>query len=244
MNCIHRLPQLSLSALLLLNPLHAADKDTKPLIEPPVVVAAYDGKPVCAPKGAIILFDGSSTENWKGRVKKGDPTQDDTVKWRLDKEGFLEVVKGTGSIALRDAPLTTGHLHIEWATPSQVKGKGQGRGNSGVFIAGFPEVQVLDSWENVTYFDGQAGALYKRSEPLVNASRPPGKWQCYDIYIQRATENTKASITVFHNGHLIQDAYPSNDRRKNGGLNFQDHGNPVRYRNIWFLEGATLWNKQ
>ena len=167
MNCIHRLPQLSLSALLLLNPLHAADKDKKPLIEPPVVVAAYDGKPVCAPKGAIILFDGSSTENWKGRVKKGDPTQDDTVKWRLDKEGFLEVVKGTGSIALRDAPLTTGHLHIEWATPSQVKGKGQGRGNSGVFIAGFPEVQVLDSWENVTYFDGQAGALYKRSEPLV-----------------------------------------------------------------------------
>ena len=231
----------SVAALFLYLPLSAKDEGKK-LIEPPVVEPKYDGKPVSAPKGAIILFDGMNTKQWKGQVKKDDPNKDDTVKWRLDKAGFMEVVKGTGSIALSEAPITTGHLHIEWATPSEVKGKGQGRGNSGVFLTGFPEVQVLDSWENVTYFDGQAGALYKRSAPLVNASRPPGKWQCYDIYVQRATEDTKASLTVFHNGHLIQDGYTTNDRRKNGGLSFQDHGNPVRYRNIWFLEGATLWS--
>lgn len=226
---------------ILMPALMAKDEQKKNLVEPPVVEAAYDGKPVPPPCGAVILFDGKDTYQWKGRVKKEDPAKDDSVKWRLDPAGFLEVVKGTGSISLREAPITSGHLHIEWATPAEVKGKGQGRGNSGVFIAGFPEVQVLDSWENVTYFDGQAGALYKRSEPIVNASRPPGKWQCYDIFIQRRTESTPASITVFHNGHLIQDGYTSNDRRQNGGLNFQDHGNPVRYRNIWFKEGAQLW---
>ena len=219
--------------------LFAAENPAPVLVEPPKVVAAYEGKPVPAPKGAIILFDGKDTNQWKGRVNKDDPTKDDSVKWRLDNEGFLEVVKGTGSIVTREAPITTGHLHIEWATPEEVKGKGQGRGNSGVFISGFPEVQVLDSWENVTYFDGQAGALYKKSAPLVNASRPPGKWQCYDIYIQRATEDHQASITVFHNGHLIQEGFQTNDRRQNGTLSFQDHGNPVRFRNIWFKEGVT-----
>jgi hypothetical protein len=191
--------------------LFAAENPASVLVEPPKVVAAYEGKPVPAPEGAIILFDGKDTNQWKGRVNKDDPTKDDSVKWRLDKEGYLEVVKG----------------------------KGQGRGNSGVFISGFPEVQVLDSWENVTYFDGQAGALYKKSAPLVNASRPPGKWQCYDIYIQRATEDHQASITVFHNGHLIQDRFQTNDRRQSGTLSFQDHGNPVRFRNIWFKEGVT-----
>ena len=241
MNFIRLLILQFVASLIPYFPLSAEDKDVK-LIEPPVVLAAFNGKPVPAPDRAIILFDGKDTKQWKGHVKKYDPTKDDTVKWRLDKEGYMEVVKGTGSIALRESPITTGHLHIEWATPADVKGKGQGRGNSGVFISGFPEVQVLDSWENVTYFDGQAGALYKRSAPLVNASRPPGKWQCYDIYVQRASESTKACLTVFHNGHLIQDNYTTNDRRKNGGLSFQDHGNPVRYRNIWFLEGATLWS--
>jgi hypothetical protein len=222
-------------------PLAAKDEPKKDLAAPQMVDAAYDGKPVPAPAGAVILFNGKDTANWKGQVRKNDPTNDDSVKWRLDSEGFLEVLKGTGSLTTRDAPITSGHLHIEWATPEEVKGSGQGRGNSGVFISGFPELQVLDSWENETYFDGQAGALYKRSVPLVNASRPPGQWQCYDIYIQRATNDTPATFSAFHNGHLIQDGYTTNDKRKDGTLSFQDHGNPVRYRNIWFIEGAKLW---
>ncbi len=151
----------------------------------------------------------------------------------------MEVVPKTGFLRTREKVITSGHLHIEWATPAVVKGNGQGRGNSGVFIGGFPEVQVLDSYENTTYPDGQAGALYKRSIPLVNACRKPGEWQCYDITIERAVikdgKVTKpARLTVKHNNVLIQDGYETNNRELTGTLGLQDHGNPVRYRNIWF----------
>jgi len=136
-------------------------------------------------------------------------------------------------------------LHIEWATPSEVKGKGQGRGNSGVYIHG-TEIQVLDSYDNETYFNGQAGAIYGQHPPLVNASRPPGEWQTYDIIYTAAKfgDDGKlvrpASFTAFHNGVLIQDhaivKSPGSGKKnsvRQGSLHLQDHGNPVRYRNIW-----------
>jgi hypothetical protein len=151
----------------------------------------------------------------------------------------MEVVPKTGMIQTTKPVITSGHLHIEWATPSEVKGTGQGRGNSGVFIEGLPELQVLDSYDNKTYFDGQAGAFYKQRPPSVNACRGPGLWQCYDIHLTRATvENGKvvkpATVTVFHNNVLVQDKFEFSNPTQAGTLKFQDHNNPVRYRNIWF----------
>jgi hypothetical protein len=122
-----------------------------------------------------------------------------------------------------------------------VVGRGQGRGNSGVFIQGFPEVQILDSYNNPTYFDGQASALYKHAPPLANASRSPGKWQKYDIYFTRAELDDRgklkkpAYLTVYHNGILTQDKIPFHNVAQKGTLSFQDHNNPGRFRNIWFV---------
>lgn len=215
-------------------------KDTRPL--PPVVEPQYDGTPVPAPEGAIMLFDGKDLSQWRQPPRKGAADQTDAPKWKVEN-GYMEVVRKTGYLRTREKPITSGHLHIEWATPAEVKGSGQGRGNSGVFIGGFPEVQVLDSFENTTYPDGQAGALYKQSIPLVNASRKPGEWQCYDITIERAVvaegKVTKpARITVKHNNVLIQDGWETKNRDQAGTLSLQDHGNPVRYRNIWFKPNA------
>ena len=161
----------SLAILLAACHLGAKDQPKKNLVEPPVVEAAYDGKPVPAPCGAVILFDGKGISQWKGRVKKDDPTKDDSVKWRLAPEGYLEVVKGSGSIGLRERPLRLG---ISTSSGQRLRSEGKeqrAREQRGLYRR-FPEVQVLDSYENVTYFDGQAGALYKKNEPIVNASRP------------------------------------------------------------------------
>jgi hypothetical protein len=206
--------------------------------EPVVVEPKYDGTPVPPPQGAVVLFDGKDVSRWKLEPKKKGQAADETVQWKIEN-GYLEVVPKTGMLCTRERTITSGHLHIEWATPSEVKGNGQGRGNSGVFIEGFPEVQVLDSFDNKTYFDGQAAALYKQRPPLVNACRGPGLWQCYDIHVTRATvENGKtvkpATITVLHNNVLVQDKIEFSNPLQAGTLKFQDHGNPVRYRNLWF----------
>lgn len=229
---------LSLSTVQLVS---AADKkDERPL--PPVVEPQYDGALVPAPEGAIILFEGKDLSRWAQTPRKDAPDQSDAPKWKVEN-GYMEVVPKTGYLRTREKVISSGHLHLEWATPAEVKGSGQGRGNSGVFIGGFPEVQVLDSYENTTYPDGQAGALYKRSIPLVNASRKPGEWQCYDITIERAVIADgkvvkPARITVKHNNVLIQDGWETNNRDQDGTLSLQDHGNPVRYRNIWFKPSA------
>lgn len=206
--------------------------------EPVVVEPEYEGQPVPAPHGSLVLFNGQDAALWIQIPRKEDADQTERFRWKLEHD-FMEVVPRTGFISTRGKPITSGHLHIEWATPAEVKGDGQGRGNSGVFIEGFPELQVLDSFHNKTYFDGQAGAFYKNRPPLVNASRGPGLWQCYDIEIQRATvENGKVSkpalITVRHNGVLVQDKFTSSSPVQAGTLRFQDHLNPVRFRNIWF----------
>jgi hypothetical protein len=206
-------------------PRHSMERPRPPVVEP-----KYDGKPVAAPAGAVILFDGTSLEAWKSR--------DQPAKWRL-ADGFMEVVAGTGPLKCQIPMKGDGHLHLEWATPSEVKGSGQGRGNSGVFIEGFPEVQVLDSYQNDTYPDGQAAALYGIQPPLANACRKPGEWQTYDIVIQRAKVEDgkvvrKARLSVTHNGVLVQDAVEIDTKTESSLLEFQDHGNPMRFRNIWF----------
>lgn len=229
---------LAVSILLPAALLAADTNKVAALTEPPVVEPKFDGTPVPPSQGAKILFDGASAASWKQVPKTKQPAASDAVQWKIEN-GYLEVVPKTGMLCTREPAITSGHLHIEWATPAEVKGSGQGRGNSGVFIEGFPELQVLDSYNNKTYFDGQAGALYKHRPPLVNASRKPGEWQAYDIDIQRAkVEGGKvvkpANLTVYHNNVLVQDKVEFQSPQQAGTLKFQDHGNPVRYRNIWF----------
>ena len=207
------------------------------------VIVTPGATPGAPPSDAIILFDGKDLSQWK------NPSDGGEAKWEV-KNGFMQVVPRAGGIATKQE-FGDCQLHIEWATPSEVKGEGQGRGNSGVFLMGHYEVQVLDSYENKTYFHGQAGAVYKQHAPLVNASRKPGEWQTYDIiftgpqFDEIGKPVRRAHITVIHNGVLIQnnvEIYGEtwNDRAPlyiahppKGPLSLQNHGDLVRYRNIW-----------
>jgi len=188
-----------------------------------------------------VLFDGTDLSQWAA--------DSGPAKWKVDS-GYMEVVAGTGSIHTARG-FGDCQLHVEWMTPLPPQGEGQERGNSGVFLMGHYEIQVLDSYDNKTYFHGQAGSVYKQYAPLVNASRPPGQWQSYDIIFRapRFDEQGKpierARVTVLHNGALIQNnveifGNTYNDRAAVytahaplEPLRLQDHGNPVRYRNIW-----------
>ncbi|VGO12239.1 hypothetical protein PDESU_00790 [Pontiella desulfatans] len=227
---------------------HETDEAKQP--QPPIVVpgtASCGEKVGTAPSDAIVLFDGTpeSLENWTDT--KGNKT-----KW-VFVDGALESVKKAGYIQTKEK-FGSCQLHVEWASPSTVKGSGQGRGNSGVFLMGTYEVQVLDCYDNKTYPDGQAAALYGRKKPLVNASRKPGEWQTYDIVFHRPIFDgsgnvlRKATFTVLHNGVLVQDhvflsggtgwkgAHSASDYQAHADalpISLQDHGNPVRYRNIW-----------
>ncbi len=192
------------------------------------------------PSDAVVLFDGKDLAKWQS--EKGTE-----AKWKLLGDGSMEV-NGTGSIMTKEE-FGDCQLHVEWATPGEVKGDGQGRGNSGVYLQGRYEIQVLDSYNNKTYFNGQAGAFYGNAAPLVNASRKPGEWQTYDIvyHAPKPSEDGKSvvpgSFTVLHNGVLVQDQTPVKGDATTaakfkgvtpkGPLLLQDHGNPVRYRNIW-----------
>jgi hypothetical protein len=206
----------------------------------PKVVTPGDapGKP---PSDAIVLFDGTDLSKW--RNAKGE-----APAWKVEN-GYMEVTPKSGGIWTREE-FGDCQLHIEWATPNPPRGESQGRGNSGVFLLGQYEVQVLDSYENVTYADGQAGALYGQYPPLVNASRRPGEWQAYDILFTaprvKDGQVEPARITVIHNGVAIHHGTallgPSQHRRvaqypaqpaTRGPIHLQDHGDPVRFRNIW-----------
>lgn len=206
---------------------------------------SYQNLPVQPPSDALVLFDGLNLSQWQSR--KGG-----AALWKVEN-GYMEVVKKTGVIQTKQA-FGDCQLHIEWAAPEKVRGKSQGRGNSGVFLMGLYEVQVLDSYNNETYPDGQAAAIYGQYPPLANACRPPGHWQTYDI-IFRAPRFERdgmlaspARMTVFHNNVLVQDNVsltgPTAHKRRPPykmhadklPLMLQDHGNPVRYRNIWLRE--------
>jgi hypothetical protein len=212
----------------------------------PPVVAPADGfigtKP---PADAIVLFDGSNLAAWKAR--SGGP-----AAWRV-ADGVMETKPGAGPIETK-AKFGDIQLHVEWAAPNPPKGKGQDRGNSGVFLMGQFEIQVLDSYKADTYADGQAGAIYGQYPPLFNAARPPGEWQTYDIAFRRPRFDNAGSlleparVTVFHNGILVQNneeplgpthwlrSTPYAKRVDRGPISLQDHDHPVRYRNIWLRE--------
>jgi hypothetical protein len=212
---------------------------------PPVVHPAPAGLPVTPPSDAVVLFDGHDLSKW--RNQDGGP-----AKW-LVRDGYMQVAPGTGAIATAQG-FGDVQLHVEWATPNPAKGSDQDRGNSGVFLMGRYEVQVLDSYGNVTYPDGQAAALYGQYPPLVNASRAPGEWQIYDIVFHRprfgpgGTLVSPARVTVLHNGVLVQDNValtgPTAHQRRPPyeahpdrlPLSLQDHEHPVRYRNLWVRE--------
>ncbi len=211
-----------------------ADPVPEPTVEPRVIDA---GPP---PSDAIVLFDGKNLSKWVG--KDNAP-----AKWDV-KNGVI-TANGSGSIFTKEE-FGDCQIHVEWASPSEVKGEGQGRGNSGIYIQNRYEIQVLDSYHNTTYFHGQAGSVYKQHAPLVNASRKPGEWQTYEIifHAPRFEGNkllTPARVTVLHNGVLVQDNVEILGTTTHIGepkyephplkqpLQLQDHHNPVRFRNIW-----------
>lgn len=210
----------------------------------PVPPMVTPGNGTAAPSDAIVLFNGTDLSAW----------EDDSghaARWKV-ADGAMTAAAGSGPIRTRRSFGDT-QLHIEWRTPAEVKGEGQERGNSGVFLQGRYEVQVLDSWDNRTYSNGQAASVYKQYIPLVNASRRPGEWQSYDIVFRAPRFTADGSlerpgyVTVLHNGVLVQDhvelkgvtVYRGQPFYKAHGaepLMLQDHGNPVSYRNIWIRE--------
>lgn len=218
------------------------------IMEPEVQIVQPGAESGMPPSDAIILFDGTDI-NMEWEDTKGNPS-----KWMV-ADGAMICVKGSGNIQTK-RKFTDFQLHIEWRTPSEVSGTGQGRGNSGVFLQGLYEIQVLDSYENRTYRNGQAGSLYKQYAPLVNSCRMPGEWQAYDIIYtaprfagDSTAYFTPPCVTVLHNGVLIQNnvslrgptlyiGIPEYSVREHGPLPLvlQDHGNPVAFRNIWIRE--------
>jgi hypothetical protein len=212
--------------------------------EPKVVDPGAPGGP---PSDAVVLFDGKDLSKWNGgeawEVRDGVATarrQDITTK---DSFGDCQ-------------------LHVEFATPAEVRGTGQGRGNSGVYLMGKYEVQILDSYQNQTYFDGQCASIYKQTPPIVNASRKPGEWQTYDIlweaprFKEDGTVARPAYVTVLHNGVVVQNHFellggtfydqpPKYTKHAEKGLiQLQNHGNPVRFRNIWVREMKPIEGKK
>jgi hypothetical protein len=216
--------------------------------QPPVVTPgtfSTPGQPGRPPSDAVVLFDGTQATlaMWEADKDPAEPT-----KW-IVKDGTLQCVPGSGYIRTKES-FGDCQLHVEWAAPTKVEGNSQGRGNSGIFLMGQTEIQVLDNYNNPTYADGAAGSLYGVNPPHANALHAPGEWQVYDIIFRRPVfKNGKmldsGRFTVMLNGVVIQDSTPlegggghkgrSNDHPllDKGPLKLQDHGNPVRYRNIW-----------
>jgi hypothetical protein len=211
----------------------------QPRIVTPADTFSHGAKP---PSDATVLFDGNDLSQWT--VNNAPP------RWKVEN-GYMEVVGGTGSIRTKER-FADFQLHIEFATPAEVKGNGQGRGNSGILFNGNYEVQVLDSYDNPTYPDGQAGGLYGQTPPLANASKPPGQWQSYDIIWESPRWDAdqklvkKAAVTVIHNGVVLHHRreFSGNTPHQNNGnydrphdpevfIQLQDHGNPMRFRNVW-----------
>jgi len=223
--------------------IHDPNRPLPPVITPGT--ASTQEKPGTAPSDAVVLFDGKDLSKWVD--KDGKP-----AKWKV-QNGYMEVVPGTGNISTHDS-YGDCQLHVEFAEPSPAHGESQERGNSGVFLMGLYEIQVLDSYENKTYADGQAASVYGQYPPLVNASRPPAKWQAYDIIFHGARFAAggkllrPARVTVLHNGVLVQDnvemtgptAHGERPPYKAGPeklpLGLQDHEMLVRFRNIWIRE--------
>ncbi len=219
--------------------LWGAIKEYKSGVVWPVPKVVDPGTAGSAPADAIVLFDGKDLSAWQ-----------DAEKWAI-QDGYVEA--HGGSITTKQA-FGDCQLHLEWCAPEEVSGKGQGRGNSGVYLMGKYEIQILDSCENDTYPDGQAGAVYKQHPPLVNACRKPGQWQTYDILFTAPRFDkagkllTPACITLLHNGVVVQNHFELTGDTSyvraplyaphppKLPLSLQYHRNPVRFRNIWIRE--------
>jgi len=222
---------------------HDGTRPQPPIVDPGA--PSTQERPGTPPSDAIVLFDGTDLSAW--RSGRGG-----SAGWKVE-DGAMVIEPGSGSIS------TVGQfgdcqLHIEFATPQDVRGRGQGRGNSGVMFFERYEIQILDSDENKTYPDGQAAAIYGQFPPLVNASRPPGQWQSFDILFRAPVFDEEgelvkpAVVTMFHNGVLVHDhveligavAFRAvgeySPHGPKGSILLQDHGNPVRFRNIWVRE--------
>jgi hypothetical protein len=228
------------------------DNRPKPPIITPGTASTQEqaGKP---PSDAIVLFNGKDLSNWENvHMVNNEPKDPGPAKWAV-KDGYFEVVPHTGMLRTK-AAYGDCQLHVEFAEPVPPVGTGQGRGNSGVFLQGLYEIQVLDSYDNPTYADGGVGGVYGQYPPLVTAARKPGEWQMYDIFFHgpRFDANgkllRKATVTVVLNGVLIQDHVeimgptahharpPYTPTPEKMPLMLQDHGNPVRFRNLWIRE--------
>lgn len=225
-------------------PIHDRSRPAPPVVEPGT--ASTEAEPGRPPSDAVVLFDGKDLSAWR------DPKSGGPARWAI-REGALVVTGGTGGIETVRA-FGDCQLHLEWATPAPPEGEDQDRGNSGVYLMGLYELQILDSYRSATYPDGQAAAIFGQYPPLVNASRPPGVWQSYDVVFHRPRFGpdrnllAPARMTVLHNGVLVQDdaaltgptAYkhrpPYAAHPDRLPLFLQDHGHPVRFRNIWIRE--------
>lgn len=222
--------------------------------QPRVVTPGTEGtqeRPGKAPSDANILFDGTDLSGWVSVKQDGE-----AAPWKVEN-GYMEVAPKTGDIRTTQE-LGDCHLHVEWRAPAEVVGDSQGRGNSGVFLMGRYEIQVLDCYNNPTYADGTAGAIYGEYPPLVNATRKPGEWQTYDIiWVAPRFDGEKLLsppyATIILNGVVVQyhrELIGPTSHRKvvdwvshppTGPLRLQDHGNPMRFRNIWYRP-LTGWN--
>jgi hypothetical protein len=230
--------------------------EVKHIMDPEVKVVQPGLTDDLAPSDAIVLFDGKDlNKEWEESYYRfgAPPTVKSPVSWII-KDGAMESTKSSGSLQTKRS-FNDFQLHIEWRTPSLITGEGQGRGNSGVIIEGQYEVQILDSYNNRTYRNGQAGAVYMQYAPLVNVSRKPGEWQSYDIiftaprFKDSTSYFTAPRITVFQNGVLVQNnvtiqgptvfpGIPAYDIKQHGPapILLQQHGNPVSFRNVWIRE--------
>ena len=264
--------KLLVISLLAANALSAQEILLKPeqteFYEPVPKIVAPAAKVGDAPSDAIVLFDGKNFDNFmqdadgsavkwtmnKDRVLGRDFTVSNApVKWKLNGDGSMTVVGGMGDIKTKQL-FGDCQLHVEWRSPMESDSlKGQKKGNSGVFIQERYEVQVLNNYQNTTYSNGQAGAIYKQTPPMANACRPMGEWNSYDIiytaprFNRNGGQEQPPKVTVIHNGVVVQNATiiqgsteyigaPKVSAHGKGALKFQDHGNAVSYRNIWIRE--------
>ena len=223
-------------------PKHMQPRHTEFWQPQPAVVTPGDGH--TAPSDAIVLFDGSNLDEWEG-------PNGAAPGWKVE-DGVLTIVPGTGEIMTKRS-FGDIQLHIEWREPVGMEGTSQDRGNSGIFLQNRYEIQILDSFQNPTYVSGSAGSIYKQHAPLVNAMRPQGEWNVYDIIYEAptfkkdGTFRTYPHVTVLHNGVLIQNhteilgtteyvGFPKQRAHGDAPLFIQDHGNPVSFRNIWIRQ--------
>lgn len=243
---------LSLLLALAVSPLVYSQEQTPPPI-PPQATEFYTPVPPkitpgiqnnLPPSDAIVLFDGTSLNNFVSAKDSSSP-----APWKIEN-GELVVAPRTGDIQSK-LPFGDAQYHIEWSAPTEIVGEGQGRGNSGFFLMGLYEVQVLDSYESKTYTNGQAGSIYKQYPPLVNATRAPGEWNYYDIifkaprFDKNGSLTSPATVTLIHNGAVVLNNVILRGPTEYIGIpnykahaealpiKLQDHGNPVRFRNIW-----------